>query len=76
MRKQMKKMKNSAKGSPRLTVAGIIIAIAVFAIGAATVVSMQRTKALAAPDQHAQSAALNAIPDNAANNVSNNFAFF
>ena len=69
MKMHLKKMRNSAKGSRRLTLAGIVIAIAVFAIGAATVVSRQRTKVLAA--QHAQSVAANVLPNNAANNVAN-----
>lgn len=71
MRKQMKKMRNAAKGSRRLTLAGIVIAIAVFAIGAATVVSMQRTKVLAARDQRARPVAANVTPNNAANNAGN-----
>jgi hypothetical protein len=67
MRKHLKKIRNSAKRSRRLTLAGIVIAIAVFAIGAATVVSRQGTKVLAAQDQHAQSTVANVNPNLAAN---------
>lgn len=51
MKKQTKRMNDSAKGSRRLPLAGLVIAIAVFAIGAATVVSMQQPKNKAATAQ-------------------------
>ena len=70
MRKQMKKMRNAAKGSRRLTLVGLVMATAVFAIGAATVVSTQRTKiatVAVARDQHAQSPVANLMPTLVAN---------
>jgi len=70
MKKQMKKMRNAAKSSRRLTLAGIVIAIAVFAIGAATVVSMQGTKVPTVPmagDQHKANLAANLSPSLVAN---------
>lgn len=51
MKKQTKKMKDSAKRSRRLPLVAIVVAIAVFAIGAATVVSMQKPKIKAATAQ-------------------------
>ncbi len=51
MKKQTRKMKDSAKGSRRLPLAGIVVAIAVFAIGAATVWSMQKPQIKAATAQ-------------------------
>ena len=51
MSKQTKKIRNSAKGLWRLPLVAIVIATAVFAIGAATVVSMQRPRIKAATTQ-------------------------
>lgn len=75
MKKQVKKMRNSAKGLRRLTRVGIVMATAVFAIGAATVVSMQRTMGLAvlARDQHTESPAPNLMPTLVANKDGRNY---
>jgi hypothetical protein len=61
MRKQIDKMRKLAKGSRRLPLVGIIIATAVFAFGAATVISTQRPKVLEARDQHTESPVANLV---------------
>lgn len=53
--------------------AGIVMATAVFAIGAATVVSMQRQKGLAARVQHRESPAANVMPNLVANKDGKNY---
>jgi hypothetical protein len=67
MKKQMKKKKNSVKRLPRVLLVGILVATAVF--GAATVVSMQRTKVMAARGQRAESP----LPNLAANKAGKNY---